>query len=176
LSSHTLRTFDERLALRLPMLAALLARGFSRLAPRSRIRTALLWRAARLGLDAFNRRDLDAVAISYGKDFEYVPARAWVEAGMVEPCYRGLDGYRRYVATVDEVWGGENYLALMDVIDEGEQVLLLAHGSMRAQASGVPWSESFALLLTYRDGRVIRAQEYYDHTEAIAALRARQPS
>jgi ketosteroid isomerase-like protein len=170
-----LRTFDERLALRLPRLAALLARGFSRLPPRSRIRTALLWRAARLGLDAFNRRDLDAVAINYGKDFEYVPARAWVEAGMVDPCYRGLDGYRHYVATVDEVWGGENYLALMDVIDEGEQVLLLAHGSMRAQASGVPWSESFALLLTYGDGRVIRAREYYDHAEAIAALRARQP-
>jgi len=41
---------------------------------------------------------------------------------------------------------------------------------MRGQASGVPLSQSFALVTTLRDGRPISHQEYYDHEEALAAV------
>jgi hypothetical protein len=47
---------------------------------------------------------------------------------------------------------------------------VLAQGSMRAQASGVPLSEAFALLTTLKDGRPQLMQEYYDHGEALAEL------
>jgi hypothetical protein len=54
-------------------------------------------------VEAYNRRDPDAVVIGCHPEFEYHPGRDWVEAGLVEPCYRGLEGYRKYLATVDEV-------------------------------------------------------------------------
>ena len=121
-------------------------------------------------MEAFNRRDLDAVVIGCHPEFEYHPDRDWVEAGLVEPCYRGPEGYRTYVATADEIWGGENHLKPVELIDLGERIVMLADGTMRAQASGVPLTEAFGLVSTVKDGRVIRNQEYYDHDEALEAV------
>jgi hypothetical protein len=59
-------------------------------------------------------------------DFEYRVDPVWVKAGLLEP-YRGAAEYHRYIATVDEVWGGENYLTLTDVID--------AHGDIELPGS-----------------------------------------
>ena len=58
----------------------------------------------------------------------------------------------------------------MELVDLGDRVVILAEGSMRGQASGVPLSQSFALVTTLRDGRPISHQEYYDHEEALAAV------
>jgi ketosteroid isomerase-like protein len=164
------RTLDQRLSLRFPRLAAANSRRIGKLPPGSRLRQATLWRGWRLAVEAYNRRDPDAVVIGCHPEFEYHPGRDWVEAGLVEPCYRGLEGYRKYLATVDEVWGGENYLKPVELIDLGERNVLLADGTMRAQASGVPLNEAFALVSTLKDGRVIHFQEYYDHAEALEAV------
>jgi ketosteroid isomerase-like protein len=163
------RTLDQRLSLRFPRLAAAPFRLIAKLPPGSRLRQAALWRAAQLSLEAYNRRDLDAVVLGWHPEFEYRPDRDWVEAGMVEPCYRGLEGYRKYVATVDEVWGGENYLKPVELIDLGERIVVLADAPMRAQASGVPLTEAFASVSTLEDGRIVRTQEYYDRDEALEA-------
>jgi ketosteroid isomerase-like protein len=168
------RTLDQRLSLRFPRLAAANARLIGKLSPGSRLRQAAVWRSTRLVLEAYNRRDLDAVVVGWHSEFEYHPGRTWVEAGLVEPCYRGLEGYRKYVATVDEVWGGENYLKPVELIDLGERIVMLADGSMRAQASGVALTEAFALVSTLKDGRAIRHQEYYDHDEALEAVGLRE--
>jgi ketosteroid isomerase-like protein len=163
------RTVDERLALRLPALAAANARLVARLPPSSRIRQALLARSVRLSLAAYNRRDPEAVLALCHPEFEYHTAARWVEAGLVEPSYRGLEGYSRYLASVDEVWGGENYLTPVELFDLGDRMVILTNGRMRAQASGVTLTEPFALVTELKDGRVIRSQEYYDHAEALAA-------
>ena len=123
----------------------------------------------RLGLEAYNRRDLDAVVIGWDPDFEYRPDADWVKAGIMEPYYRGFDSYCRYVAAGDEVWGGENRLKPSEFIDLGDRTVLLADGRMRAQASGVPLAEAFALVTTIEDGRFVRHQEYYDHAAALEA-------
>jgi ketosteroid isomerase-like protein len=164
------RTLDQRLSVRFPRLAAANSRLIGKLPPRSRLRQAALWRSVPLGLEAYKRRDLDAVVIGWHSEFEYHPGRAWVEAGLVEPCYRGLEGYRKYVAGADEVWGGENYLKPVELIDLGERIVVLADGRMRAQASGVPLTDAFASVSTLKDGRVIHLQEYYDHAEALEAV------
>jgi ketosteroid isomerase-like protein len=164
------RTLDQRVALRFPRVAAANSRRIAKLPPSSRVRQAAVWRSVRLGVEAYNRRDPDAVAIGCHPEFEYHPGRTWVEAGLVEPCYRGLEGYRKYLATVDEVWGGENHLKPVELIDLGERIVMLAVGTMRAQASGVPLTEAFALISTLKDGRSIHLQEYYDHAEALEAV------
>jgi ketosteroid isomerase-like protein len=120
-------------------------------------------------LEAYNRRDLEAAVIGWHPEFEYCPGRDWVKAGLAEPSYRGLEGYRRYIAATAEVWGQENTLEPVELIDLGEQIVILADGQMRAQASGVPLAEAFALVATLKDGRFIRLQEYYDHAQALEA-------
>jgi ketosteroid isomerase-like protein len=163
------RTLDERLSLRFPRLAVAYGRLIAKLQPRSRLRQASLCRAARLAMEAYNRRDLDAVVIGWHPNFEYYPARA-VEVGLVEPCYRGLEGYRRYVATTSEVWGGENRLRPVELIDLGERFVVRGDVLMRAQASGVPLTEPYAIVSTLKNGSVIRLDEYFDHAEALEAV------
>ena len=163
------RTLDQQLSLRFPSLAAAFLRRILQLPLKSRLRQATLWRGIRLGLEAYNRRDLDAVVIGWDPEFEYHPDANWVKAGIMEPCYRGFDSYRRYVAAGDEVWGGENQLHPTELIDLGDRTVLLAEGRMRAQASGVPLAEEFALVSTIEGGRLVHHQEYYDHAEALEA-------
>jgi ketosteroid isomerase-like protein len=168
------RTLDERLSLRFPRLAAASARLIARLPPTSRLRQGALWRTVRLGLEAYNRRDLDAVVIGCHSEFEWCPARSWVEAGLMEPSYRGREGYGKYVATTAEVFAGEVQVKPLELIDLGERIVVLAEAPMRAQASGVPLTEAWALVSTLKDGRVIRHQEYFDHAEALEAVGLRK--
>ncbi len=163
------RTLDQRLLLRFPRLAAAYLRLIDKLPPGSRLRQAAVWRGVRLGLEAYNRRDLDAAVIGWHPGFEYHPGRDWVEAGLVEPCYRGLEGYRRYVLIADEIAGGEMYLKPVELIDLGERLLILADAPVRAQASDAPPTDPFAAVTTLKDGRVIHAQEYFDHAQALEA-------
>jgi len=168
------RTLDQRLFLRFPGLAATYLGLIGKLPPRSRLRQATLARGTQLGMEAYNRRDLDAVVIGWQPKFEYCPGSDWVKAGLAEPSYRGLEGYRRYVAATAEVWGRENYLRPVELIDLGKRIVILADGQMRAQASGVPLAQAFALVLTLKDGMSIRLQEYYDHSEALEAAGLRE--
>ena len=62
------RTLDQRLALRFPWLGDANVRLIDRLPPKSRIRQAAVWRAARLAVEAYNRRDLDAFMATYAPD------------------------------------------------------------------------------------------------------------
>jgi ketosteroid isomerase-like protein len=162
------RTLDQRVAVRFPQAAAANARLIASLPPSSRVRQAAVKRWAEIALAAFNRRDLAGALAGAAADFEYRPNRDWVDAGLVEESYRGLEGYRRYVATVDEVWGGQNFLTPLELFDLGDRLLVIASGRMRAQASGVWLTEEFAMLVTLEDGRATSAQEYYDHAKARA--------
>jgi hypothetical protein len=163
------RTLDQRLLLRFPRLTVAYLRLIDKLPPGSRLRQAAVWRGVRLGLEAYNRRDLDAAVIGWHPGFKYHPGRDWVEAGLVEPCYRGLEGYRRYVAIADEISGGELYLKPVELIDLWERLLILADAPIRAQVSDAPHTDPFAAVTTLKDGRVIHAQEYFDHAQALEA-------
>src|SRR5207253_7318057 len=74
--------------------------------------------AARVG--GLTGRDLDAVVIGWHPECEYIPGSAWIESGLVESCYHGLEGYRRFIAVTSEVWGTENYLKPVELIDLGD--------------------------------------------------------
>ena len=164
------RTLDQRLAIRFPWLSAAGFRLVTALPPSSRIRQAGLQRTIRMAIEAYNRRDLEAVVASWDPDFVYVPDRKWIDAGLVSPRYRGFAGYREYVAAADEVWGGANYLKPLELVDLGTRLVVLAEGTMRAQASGVPLTEAYAVVLTLDGGRVVEVQEYFDHATALKAV------
>ena len=102
------RTLEQRLGIRFPWLVATQAALIGRLPPKSRLRTAMVWRGTRLGMEAFNRRDVEAAVLAGHSDFEMNPPREYVEVGFFEPTYRGPEGFRKYVSTWSEVLGDES--------------------------------------------------------------------
>ena len=163
------RTLDQRLALRFPRLSDAYARFvLQRLPPTSRVRQASVWRGSRLGMEAFNRRDIDA-AVSYGHpDFEYYPPREFVEAGFFDACYRGAAGFREYVSAWSEVVGVR--VEPVELIDLGNRVVMLAELPTLARASGVPISGKIATVSVLTDGKASRVYTYLDHAEALEAV------
>src|SRR4051812_14368544 len=168
------RTLDQRLAIRFPWLAAAFFRLIGGLPPASRVRQGALQRGVRLSVEAYNRRDLDAVAIGYQPDLEYYPYREFVEAALAEPCYHGPSGYRAYISATYEVWGADVRLEPTELIDLGDRFVLLADMPMRAQASGVSLTEKYACVSTLKDGRVVRQHDFLDQAEALATVGLRQ--
>jgi len=168
---HSHRTLDQRLAIRFPRLATASFRAATKLPLGSSLREAAVWRAMRLAVEAYNRRDLDAVATAYGPDLEYYPYREFVEAGLAEPVYRGPSGYRAYIEATYDVWGTEVRLEPTELIDLGDRLVLLADMPMRAQASGVALAQTYAGVMTLKGGRVVRNDDFLSHAEALALVR-----
>ncbi len=163
------RTLDQRIVVRFPWLLGPGFRLVRGLPPRSRVRQALVWRTARLSLEAYNRRDMDAASAGFHPDLEYYPYREFVEAALAEPCYHGPAGYRAYIAATQDVWGTEVRIYPRELIDLGDRLVVLADMPMRAQASGVALAQTYASIWTIKDGRVIRARDFLDHGEALEA-------
>ena len=168
------RTFDQRLFLRFPRLVDPYARLLGRLSPTSRLRRAAVGRAVRLGLEAWNRRDLDAFQLGRQPDYEYYPARELVEAGLAEPCYRGPAGYRDQLSRWFESWGTDARIEKAELIDLGDQLVSLADVSTRGKASGVPHTQQYGWIFTVEDGKVREQHEYLDHAEALEAVGLRE--
>lgn len=164
------RTLDQQLAVRFPWLVPATLRLITALSPSSRVRQAVMRRAMRLALEAYNRRDLDAVAIGYGSELRYYPYREFVEAGLAEPCYHGPSGYRTYIEATYEVWGAEVRLEPTELIDLGDRLVVLADMPMRAQASGISFAQTYAGVMTIENGKVIRHRDFLNHAEALESV------
>jgi ketosteroid isomerase-like protein len=134
-----------------------------------------MWRGMRLSAEAFNRRDLDALAPTRHPDFEFHPPPEAVESGFFEPCYRGAVGYDRYFSALTDVWGTDIRIESLELIDMGDRLVLLFDAPLRARASGVPLTGKLASVVTLAKGRVIRQQDYTDHGEALEAVGLRGP-
>jgi ketosteroid isomerase-like protein len=162
------RALDQRLALRAPWLSSLGARLMAKLPPTSRVRQAVIWRAARLGAEAFNRRDFEAVLIGRHPAVEYHPPRELVEGGGLEATYRGHRGYVQFVNEWLSAWG-EFGGQPRELIDLGDQLVLVGEAVGRGEASGVPVRETYAVVLSLKNGRVIRERYYADAAQALEA-------
>jgi ketosteroid isomerase-like protein len=168
------RPLDQRVSLRFPRLVDPYIRVIERLPPSSRIRQAAVARVARLTLEAWNRRDLDAFHLGRAPDWEFRPARELVEAGLTEECYRGPAGYRDFLARFFEAWGADARAGAVELVDLGDRLVVLGHVATRGRASDVPVTHEYAWVARLSDGKVSHQQEYLDHAEALEAVRLRE--
>jgi ketosteroid isomerase-like protein len=168
------RPLDQRLTLRFPRLADAYTRFvIARLPPTSRFRQAAVWRASRLGMEAFNRRDVEA-AVSYGRpDFEFEAPREFVEVGF-DRSYRGAAGFRKYMSTWSEVFGPDLRVEPVELIDAGDRIVLLANLRARGQASGIPLTGTIATVSFLNHGKATHVQAFFDHAEALEAAGLRE--
>jgi ketosteroid isomerase-like protein len=160
------RTFDQRLAIRVPGVVAPLQRLIARLSPSSRLRRALMVRGMQNGFEAYNRGDLQVCVLIYHPDVEFRYPEGTVG---LKAHYRGLEGYREFQADWAGSWG-EQRIEPHELIDLGDRFLVLGEIVARGESSGLSLTQHHAMLSTFdKDGKVIRQHDYFDHAEALEA-------
>jgi uncharacterized protein len=98
----------------------------------------------------------------YDSDAEWMAAREDPDAAT----HRGLEAIRGYFAQWTEVFEGGDFRA-RELIDAGDKVFAWCCFSGRGMTSGAPVEMEQAQIWTFRDGKVVRVEEYFDRAEAL---------
>lgn len=115
-------------------------------------------------VEAFNRRDLDALTALFARDAEIVPIRAAVE----DTVYRGPHAAAEWCAGVDDSWD-ELMVEIEEVRDGGDRVLGLGRVRGRGRESGAAIDVEAASVGHFRDGLITRLHNYSNRAEAVRA-------
>lgn len=115
----------------------------------------------RAGVEAWNRRDVDAIMGFLDSDAELLPMRAVFEGTV----YRGVDGLKSLLHDMNEDW--EDFRLEPDEIREIDpsRVLVLGRLQGRGKASGMEIEAPAAWVCELRDGKVKKVQ-FYAHEDA----------
>jgi ketosteroid isomerase-like protein len=115
-------------------------------------------------MEAFRRGDFDAWIEGFHDDCEFVPRRAPIQGP-----YRGHDALREFLAD-----NAENFdlfhPAYEYVRDVGDSVLAMGKLRVRGKGGGVDVEVPSALVLTYRNGKCIRFQDFGERRDALEAV------
>jgi ketosteroid isomerase-like protein len=165
------RTIEERVWVHWPSMARRTMRRVLRLPPGSRVRRAMLRRAARIIFLSWNRGDF---ALVPSIDDPEVETRLTVGSNVVmgvDPVYYGPEGHCRVMEDWNEAWQ-EWDAEIEEIIEEGrDQVLFIARVSGVGAASGIKVDEWSAARYTFREGRILRIEGAL-HSEKERALKA----
>src|SRR5436190_23612489 len=131
------RTIEERVWVRWPSMARRTMRWVLRLPPGSRVRRAMLQRAARIVFLSWNRGDF---ALVPSLDDPKVETRLTVGSSSVtmglDPVYYGPEGHCRVMEDWNEAWQAWD-AEVDEIIEEGrDQVLVVARDCGEGAASG----------------------------------------
>ena len=109
-------------------------------------------------------RDGGIVADIYAPDAEWMAAREDPDAAT----HRGVEAIGAYFAQ----WFGafeESKLQVVETIDAGDKVFAWVTFSGRGIRSGAPVELQQAQIFSFRDGKVVRVEEYFDRAEGLEA-------
>jgi ketosteroid isomerase-like protein len=118
--------------------------------------------------EAFNRRDLRALAELSHEDMEFVSVLSAVEAGGAT--YRGSEAFASYFADMDQTWGdwrAEGF-RVFDADDDRVAAVLRLVG--KGKHSGAPIEREVGLAFRFRQRKLWRLRSYLDPAEALKAV------
>jgi ketosteroid isomerase-like protein len=117
----------------------------------------------RRGIEAFRRGDVEGILDTISEDVVWIAARSSVEGA-----YHGHEGIRRFLAD-----NSENFELFEPGFDElrdlGDRVLAFGRFRIRARASGVETTFPVAGIATYRDGKLVRWEDFRERGLALEA-------
>jgi ketosteroid isomerase-like protein len=117
--------------------------------------------------DALNRRDVAAFFENADPDVVQDWSRA---VGPQQGIYRGQDEVERFLHSWWEAFD-ESVIVIDELIDAGEQVVMVFHGHQRGRASGIEVEGPGAVLVwSLRDGKIVSATLYQDRDDALEAV------
>jgi ketosteroid isomerase-like protein len=123
-------------------------------------------------VDAFARRDADALAALYGDSFEFHSTLAVLEGDRA--VYRGREDVDRYFADLDDAfadWQVREHVC----VDAGEgRAILIYRIAGQGRGSGVPVEHDFGIYFQLRDGVLARGDTYLDPEDALEAAGLRR--
>jgi ketosteroid isomerase-like protein len=88
-----------------------------------------------------------------------------VEEGRIR---RGVDEIRRDYEMAEETWD-EHTIEVERIVDAGDQVVILHREAMRGKSSGLDLELEAAVLVDFKDGRIVRLQGFMDRGAALEA-------
>jgi ketosteroid isomerase-like protein len=116
--------------------------------------------------EAFDRRDRAAWLALHDEDFEIVPAATFPEVNLIRGPEAGWDYYLK----VTEPFEQRSYSEHADARELGEDKLVVhLRSTVRGQASGIDVEMDYWIVVTFRDGRVLRDEWFAHRAEALAA-------
>jgi ketosteroid isomerase-like protein len=117
-------------------------------------------------LEVYNER-------SFAENFDLIdPEIVWDVSRVQLPdgeSYSGRDELRDFVQAWEEGFEAEHVEA-QEIIDAGDQVIVMVHHRGRGKLSGIEIDQRFATVWTLRDGRAVRMVMYGTREEALDAL------
>jgi ketosteroid isomerase-like protein len=161
------RSLDERILVRFPALARLLAAALARLPHHSRFRRAMLARSIPRGFAALNRRDFAFVRTSLDPEIVYHP-----RADEPDPSpHVGRDAWEQLASGFADAFSEVTY-EVLELVDAGDHVVIstILHAVPRGNASGAGVSDTYVFVNKLRDGLVVEAWEYRTKQEALEAV------
>src|SRR5262249_55963479 len=125
----------------------------------------------RRGFDAFNRADLSMVPEALHEDYE-LHAALYTMLGGKSTVFRGHAGYREFFQDLTESFS-EFKIEVTEIQDLGERVVVIGRLSGRGRASGAEFELPIGYLIEFKDGKILRQDDYLNPEEAIDAARSR---
>jgi ketosteroid isomerase-like protein len=118
----------------------------------------------RAAVDAFNRRDVEAMRALGGDDFVYDWSRSMAPNRGI---YRGPEGFIEFA---EEQWDMFSELEIepQELIPRGNHVVVPITVRARGRED-IPVSANSAMLYTFEEGRLVRITLYQGREEALAA-------
>ncbi len=108
----------------------------------------------------WNRGDLYANLEYLDDDVVLRAAEGWPETA-----YHGKRGVLSFYEGLAETVGGEGVIE--ELIDTGEIVVARARAHLTGERSGVEGDMQFSQVVTFRKGKVILIEFFWDHEEAL---------
>jgi ketosteroid isomerase-like protein len=118
-------------------------------------------------LEYWNRGDMDAFASLWDDDVVLRAAEGWPER-----VFRGKDAVRSFYEGFADTVGHDSVIE--DLIDAGDVVVTRMRAHMTGVQSGLEGDMRFSLVTTFRNGRVVLSEFFWDHQEALEAAGLRE--
>jgi ketosteroid isomerase-like protein len=119
-------------------------------------------------IDAWNRRDLDAVMEMLDPKFEIDLSRS---RAPYQGVYRGPTEARSRLDDMWETWEKIHLdLESGEFIESGDQVVAVVPAHLRGRETGIELTGTAALVCTVRNRKIVRHQVWQGRTEALEAV------
>jgi uncharacterized protein len=107
----------------------------------------------------FQSGDIPALLDSLSEDVEWVTTE--LEGVPVGGTWRGPEQVGQFFQTLGDTQEVRQ-LELREFVAQGDKVVTLGHYAWHVKSTGREWESDFVHVLTVRDGKVTRYQEYTD--------------
>jgi ketosteroid isomerase-like protein len=101
---------------------------------------------------------------AFHPDVEFLPLRAATEGS-----YRGIAGIEKFVADTEQTFN--KFELRTEVLDLGERVLAWGTIHVRARQSGIETDIPTGGLFDFRDGKIVRWEDFGSKEKALEAAR-----